>query len=227
MTFKGGREIFFEKFYVNAIYPGTEPADSTITSFFFHPDGTVDVTIPLVVQLSGMPLTSDLHFGLKVVPEATTATPDEYTLDPYYVFRAGTIQENSANIQDTIYIKMHRSSRLESRPEGIRLVVEIVPNDEVALGQYERIRTKVILTTTPIRPVWWTTTIENNLMGKYTEKKYKLFLNEIDKQAQMSTMLINERPDEAIKLVLRFKAWLNTQDPPIEEVDGSLMQVAI
>ncbi len=223
-TFQGGNEIFFEKFYVNAMYPGTESADSTTTSFFFYPEGTTEITAPLVVLLSGPLPASDLQFGLKVIPEATTANANEYSIDPHYVFKAN-LSEN--DIRDTIFVKLRYSERLKTRPEGVRLVVELVPNGQVGTGQVERIRAKIILKATAIRPAWWTSTVEANLMGVYTEKKFWLFLNEIDKTGKMSAQLINERPDEAIKLVLQFKAWLLQQNPPILEDNGNVMQVAI
>lgn len=45
----------------------------------------------------------------------------------------------------------------------------------------------------------------SNLLGDYSTKKYKLFLNEIDKKAEMSEELIREHPDKAIQLTLEFK----------------------
>jgi hypothetical protein len=212
---------------VNAIYPGTESADSTVATFFFYPDGTTDINVPLVVKLSGTPLTSELSFGLKVVAEETTANPEEYTIASSYSFRANTIADNSVDIRDTIYVQMHRSNRLENLPQGVRLVVELIPNTQVKVGQVERARAKIILTTNTTRPLWWSSTVASNLMGVYTEKKYKLFLNHIDTNAEMSEQLIQSSPDQAIKLVMKFKEWLNAQNPPIEEDDGSLMQVAI
>ena len=90
-VFKGVAQIYFDKFYMNAIKPGTEQADSTEMSIFFYPEGTPMLEVPLIVQLSGEPLISDVRFGLKVVKEGTTANPDEYALDDYYTFRAKDI----------------------------------------------------------------------------------------------------------------------------------------
>lgn len=227
LLFNGSHEIYFQKFYMNAIAPGREQADSTTMSFFFYPDGTSDVLVPLTVNLSGPLLTSDVRFGLKVVPELTTATPDEYTLDPSYTFRAQEVPEGVKTVTDIIQIKMHRSTRLAQMPAGVRLVVELIPGETVGLGQAERVRATIILTTRAIRPAWWTEDIERTLFGKYTEKKYKYFLNEIDKNAEMSEELIRNRPDQAIKLVMQFKTWLLEQNPPIYEEDGSLMEVGV
>lgn len=84
--FEDGHEIYFQKFYVNEVYPGTAEADSTELSFFFYPSGTQEIYAGLTVNLSGTLLTSDIQFGLKVVPGETTAHPDEYHLDEFLYF---------------------------------------------------------------------------------------------------------------------------------------------
>ena len=200
-TFNDGREIFFEKFYMDEVYPGTASADSTVISYFFYPDGTRDIEIPLVVCLSGRLLTSDV------------------------TFKSTTVGEDVTEVKDTVFVKIHRSARMDDAP--VRLIVELVPNEMIGLGQYERCRAKIIVSTIAIKPDWWTTEVTNNLLGTYSEKKYKLFLNEIDTNAEMSARLIQERPDQAIKLVMKFKAWLSEQNPPVTEEDGSIMKVAI
>ena len=65
-VFSAKNQIYFDKFYMNALAPGNEEADTTRASFFFYPDGTQEIKVNLVVQLSGMTLTSDLTFGLKL-----------------------------------------------------------------------------------------------------------------------------------------------------------------
>lgn len=226
-VFDGGNELFFEKFYEDEIFPGIGSADSTLSSFFFYPDGTQDIEVPLVLDLSGKLFAgSELKFGLKVVAEKTTANSSEYTIDPSYSFKL-KVKPNSKEIKDTILIKMHRSARLDQLPQGVKLVVELVPNGQVGLGQTERTRAKIILTTIASKPEWWTDEVTTSLLGQYSQKKFKVFLNEIDKDAEMNGKFIESRPDQAKKMVLAFKAWLNAQNPKILEEDGSLMEVAI
>ena len=218
--FRDKPEIYFEKFYLDATYPGVETKDSTEVSFFSYPEGTAFIQVPLVVNLSGRLLTRDLSFGLKVVPEATTANADEYELEDKYIFRAGTVAENSKQIQDTIYVKINYSSRLDQEPEGIALVLELVPNEEVGLGQLERRAAKIIVSSQAIPPEWWNEEVTNELLGPYSQTKYKLFLKEIDTTAKLNGTLIKEKPDEAIKLVMQFKEWLGKQNPPLEDENG-------
>ena len=111
-TFNDGREIFFEKFYMDEVYPGTASADSTVISYFFYPDGTRDIEIPLVVCLSGRLLTSDVTFGLKTVADGTTAVGEEYTLEPVYTFKSTTVGEDVTEVKNTVFVKIHRRARM-------------------------------------------------------------------------------------------------------------------
>ena len=110
---------------------------------------------------------------------------------------------------------------------AVRSVVELVPNDRIQLGQVERIRAKIIATTVQTQPVWWTSEVENELLGVYSQKKYKLFLENVDRNAEFNGDLIKNSPDQAIKKALEFKKWLSEQEPAIREDDGSLMVVNV
>ena len=102
--FDGGNAIYFDKFYTDAIYPGLESADSTVVSFFFYPDDVREVQAPLLVNLMGGSLQSDMTFQLKVVEDATTANPDEYKLADQYVFEARPDSVYETLIQEYFYI---------------------------------------------------------------------------------------------------------------------------
>lgn len=138
-VFEGRNQIYFEKFYMNALYPGTKEADTTRTSFFFFPENTKEIKVKLVVNLSGLELEKDLHFGLKTVEEGTTAKPEEYRLEKEYTFRKRALPTDMKEVKDTIEVSVLHSDRLaELGTDGVRLVVELVPNADVDLGQYER-----------------------------------------------------------------------------------------
>ncbi|MCR9011018.1 DUF4843 domain-containing protein [Gabonibacter chumensis] len=211
-VFHGTSQIYFDKFYMDALKPGTKQADSTVMSFFFFPEDTKEIEVPLVVQFSGVPLTSDLKFGLKVVKEATTANADEYKLDEYYTFHAKPIVPEQLEIKDTIHVKLLYTDRLKTLEGGVRLVVELVPMEGLELGQYERRRAVIISTALESRPEWWTQEVEITLLGRYSQKKYKLFLQHADPKGELNEELITNRPDLAIEYVLRFKKWL-TDNP--------------
>lgn len=226
MLFDDPNELFFEKFFEDETMPGTGSADETNVSFFFYPDGTQNIQAPLVVNLSGKLPAVPIPFSLRVVDELTTANSNEYTLAPSYTFDP-YIGPGITEVKDTIQIQLHRSPRLDQMPDGVTLVVELVPNEYFNLGQTERTRAKIVLTTLARQPDWWTTEVTNNLLGPYSQKKFRLFLNEIDKNAEMNADFIRDRPDMAIKMVLQFKTWLNEQSPAILDENGEPMTVAI
>ena len=109
--------------------------------------------------------------------------------------------------------------------ESVCLVVELVPGEGVGLGQLERRKAKIILTTKTTVPTWWDSNVEETLLGKYTDKKYKTFLNEIKGASDIDEEMIRQHPDKVIQLVMRFKVWL-AENPTMDE-DGRLMEVVI
>lgn len=220
-------EVYFEKFFMNALAPGTEAADSTEISFFFAEEDEKYMDAFLEVNLSGRPLSRNLHFGLKVIKDKTTALPNEYILEKEYVFRARPIPENATAIKDTIAIRFLRSERLKDMPDGIRLEIALTAGAETGVGQYERSHAVIILREEAIQPEWWTQEVEAELLGKYTAKKYKVFLRNIEGSRELDGKMIENRPDQARKLVLRFKKWLEQQNPPIYEEDGTPMKVEV
>lgn len=226
-VFSDKNEIYFDKFYINEFAPGTMQADSTVESFFFYPTNAVDINAKLLVCLSGKLLTEDISFKLKVVDEETTATPDEYTIDDEYIFHANTVKEGDSRITDVIKVKLHRSDRLKDLEEGVRLVVELVENENVGLGQHERRKAVIIMTEKTAKPLWWDNEVDKYLLGKYSQKKYKLFLDNVPSAEKLDADMIKDYPDDARKIALEFKAWLMKQDPLIIDEDGSIMKVSI
>ena len=200
-VFEGRNQIYFEKFYMNALYPGTKEADTTRTSFFFFPENTKEIKVKLVVNLSGLELEKDLHFGLKTV--------EEYRLEKEYTFRKRALPTDMKEVKDTIEVSVLHSDRLaELGTDGVRLVVELVPNADVDLGQYERRRAVIVWSEVEAKPDWWTHEVEWTLLGAYSYEKYKLFLQVVDTEGEFNENLIKNYPARAIAMVTEFKQWL-------------------
>lgn len=225
MVFGDEHHIYFDKFYKDAVKPGKETADSTAASFFFVADGVNEIEAKLVVHVTGKLLEHDRKFGLKVIPELTTANPDEYELAEYYVFRSHNVSKGAKNQSDTIGVKMLRSDRLKDMPYGVRLCVELVPMDDLQLGQSERIRAIINLTRDAVKPDWWDEEVTSILLGNYSSKKYKLFLEHIDKTASLNGDMLKYETYKAYDLVRKFKKWL--AENPTREDNGSRMTVNV
>ena len=211
-------EVYFLTYFTDEKAPGTAKADSTDVTFFFAKPTDDHVLAELIVVLAGRPITEDLHFGLKVVDEMTTANPDEYTLEDVYTFHARPIPENADMIQDTIQIRMNKSQRLDDLKDGVRLVLEIVPVEDVHVGQFERSRAVIHLTKDAVRPLWWTGEVGAYLLGSYSSLKYKTFLENVPGAYDLDGAMIENHPDEALKLVRAFKSWLS--ENPIYDTEN-------
>lgn len=216
MVFGYDHYVYFDKFWKDASYPGTEKADSTEVTFFFVGENETSTTADLIVVLAGRQLEKNLDFSLRVVPEMTTALPEEYTLEDHYTFRALPLKEDATRFQDTIQIQLNKSDRLDQLENGYRLVVEIVPNEQVKVGQYERSRSIIHIVKDPVRPAWWNSEVDIYLLGTYSATKYKLFLQNVPGAYELDKEMIEQRPDEARKLALEFKKWL-IQNPSEDE----------
>lgn len=218
--------VYFEKFWTDAVSPGTEKADSTMTTFFFAKESDNSVYADVVLIMSGRKLEKDLHFQLRVVDDMTTALPAEYTLQDEYVFHARPIADDAVAITDTIQIQLNRSERLEAMKDGYRLVVELVPNNEVKVGQTERSRAIIHVMHDPVKPDWWTKEVDTYLLGTYSAKKYKTFLENVEGAYDLDAEMIKNNSSLARKLALDFKKWL-IQNYPVYEEDGELMEVPV
>ena len=211
-------EVYFLKYFTDEKAPGTAKADSTDVTFFFAKPTDDHVLAELIIVLAGRPIAEDLHFSLKVVDEMTTANPDEYTLEDVYTFHARPIPENADMIQDTIQIRMNKSRRLDDLKDGVRLVLEIVPMEDVYAGQFERSRAVIHLTKDAVRPLWWTGEVGAYLLGSYSSLKYKTFLENVPGAYDLDGAMIENHPDEALKLVRAFKSWLS--ENPIYDTEN-------
>lgn len=208
--FSGTRQIFFDKFYMNEIAPGTEEADSTTATFFFLADEIPSLKVQLAVQLSGDLLTEDLTFGLRAVMEESTAKENAFALADSYTFRARPVPAGEKEVRDTIEVTLKRCPELTAAGEkGLRLVVELVPNENVGLGQYERRRAVIVWTDTEAKPDWWTAEVTHTLLGEYSKDKFLLFLEVVEGADQIDSDFVSEHPAKVIDMVNQFKAWLN------------------
>lgn len=229
-SFGTQRFVYFQKFWKDAPAPGTEKAEKTGVTFFFAEENDTHVYADLQVVLAGRPLEQDLHFKLRPVADMTTALPNEYSLDEFYVLRAKPLSADATQIDDTIHVKINRSERLETMKEGYQLTLEIVPTDEALVGQFERSRAVLQITKDPVRPDWWTKEVEISLLGPYSAKKYKLFLKNVEGADKFDGTLIKEHRDRAIQLVRNFKKWLEVQDPESlkdDELPGGYITVEV
>ena len=106
--------------------------------------------------------------------------------------------------------------------QGLQLEVELVPSEELGLGQYERRRAVIVWTNVLAQPEWWDYEVQYMLLGEYSYQKYRLFLEVVPGAAEIDETMISEQPSRVISMVSEFRQWLmeHVDDPE----DGALYQ---
>lgn len=188
--------------------------DTLSVSFFFYP-GQPQVQIAMPVELIGLMPGEDLHYKVQI-DTPTTASADQYSMAQEFVFRKG-------RTTDTAFITIINKPELATVTRLI--AVKIIPGDDVQPGATIFARRLFWISDMVSKPTWWDANMDNVYLGKYTEKKFRLFmqvtgvgdLGKLDFNLQRSYML-------------QFKAYLIAQKDagtPVLEADGTDMLATV
>lgn len=191
--------------------------DSTMVSFFFHP-GETELIVPLKVDLSGLPLNEEKEYQVVIVPEETTANAANYKLEGPFKFRAN-------RDADSLYVKVIKSDDLDTKK--LNLVIEIQGNENFIPGISSHGKAKIVLTSIASKPDWWDSKIEKAYLGKYSDKKFQLFI-----QVTGITDLTGRTSSEITAWALALKYYLQKHidagNPPIYDEDNNeVMKVPV
>lgn len=135
-------------------------------SFAFHP-GELKDTVPLLIKLMGKLKDQSRPVALTVDPSQTTAIASDYELPANIELRAG-------HAVDTIALILHHSDRLKTGKFKIRLALQ--ENENFRLGPLANRFIDITFSDMIARPGWWTTVVETNFLAKYSDNKYRLFI---------------------------------------------------
>jgi hypothetical protein len=144
----------------------TEEMDSIEYSFAFHPGAEID-TVPVIVKLVGKLSDQDRPIALAVDASHTTAISGDYELPDPVVLRAG-------RAVDTIQLVLHKSDRLKTQKFRIRLLLD--ENEHFLLGPPDNRHIDITFSDMIARPSWWSSVVETNFLDKYSDTKYRLFI---------------------------------------------------
>ena len=130
------------------------------------------------------------------------------------------------SLYDTIYVHLEKYAALDQEDANghmpvVTLCLELQAVDELQLGDRTHRRITFKISNEITQPAWWNNTVKNNLLGNYTKKKYLLFLEVIEPDLS-DTSLQNIQ-----EWAIQFRRYLESQDPPIYEEDGTLMEVKV
>lgn len=176
---------------VNYIYLATDSAEidsvsSIEYSFAFHPGADID-TVPVLIKLVGKLSDQDRPVTVTVETSHSTAIESDYDL-PDPVLRAG-------RAVDTIHLVLHNSDRLKAQKFRIRLMLN--ENAHFLPGPPKNQHIDITFSDMIARPGWWSTTVETNFLGQYSDAKYRLFI-EATGIADMTGLSENEQRAYAI-----------------------------
>ncbi|MEO9020959.1 MAG: DUF4843 domain-containing protein [Ginsengibacter sp.] len=216
---KDAIEVYHNSDYLYFDLPSN---DSTTLSFFFHP-GKSTVEIPLIVRLIGKPAPIDRYFNVEVDSKGTTLPSQYYTLPAKPIFRAG-------HATDTIFVSFKNYPELKTIYKTLRINLE--SNEKFALGPTKHSSAFISVTDQASKPAWWDPNNyvelygeENYELGRFTVKKYSLFI-EVTGIVDMTDLSF----DEQRAAELQFKYYLIEQKDNGHEVmedDGTPMTVYI
>ncbi|MGN6416795.1 MAG: DUF4843 domain-containing protein [Pseudobacter sp.] len=135
-------------------------------SFAFHPGADKD-TIPLLVKLMGKLKDENRAVAITVAASQTTAIASDYQLPATLTFRAG-------RALDTLLLVLNKSDRLKTSKFKIRIALQA--NEHFSLGPLANQYADITFSDMIARPDWWTSVVETNFLDKYSDTKYRLFI---------------------------------------------------
>jgi hypothetical protein len=178
-------------------------SDTTVFSFFFYRDDVVEY--PMIVRLTGDPGEAR-SFKMVANKEQSTLSEDLYNIPDNYTFREGMLQ-------DTITVTLKNHADLLTNQYV--LVLELKDGDGLlsAGGSYGKAVLKV--SDKAEKPDWWDDYFARDYLGKYSRKKFELFV-----QVAGEGDLGDKTQGEKRVLTLKFKHWLEKQNPPIYDEEN-------
>lgn len=209
--------------------------DSVVYSFQTYPSGEIVAEVP--VRVRGHWLTAPRVFTVSANPDSTNLPATAFELPEKCEFAPG--QE-----LDTIRIKFFNNFE-DLKNKTYRLFLQINESDNVKQGEYAYRKAKFYVSDKLEKPTWWSRNdntesnpyniVEQVYLGKYSVKKYKLFL---DRLAEDNASFDGEDMVVMKKYALRLKYWLEDFNsnpdniasgaaPMKDEENDQLMQVPV
>ncbi len=168
-TYSGVNGIGFEKSLIK---------DSIVYSFAFHPDVEIgEIEIP--VEIMGPMMDYDRAYRYEIDPRSTAREGIDYQK----LSLVGKIA--SKQVKDTIRIKVIKNEDMLG--QAYSLFIRLVPAEDFIIGIEERNLAKVYMSDILTRPKWWDEWYEDNVMGTYSDKKYR-YLIEITGESDLEAL---------------------------------------
>lgn len=208
MTYDGDNYINFVKEY---------STDSTLHSFAFDTKSE-KASVPLEVEIASTIENHGREFKIRFLPAESSAKEGIHfkAINETFTFRGGYSV-------DTVYIEINKTADLKTNE--VCAVFEIIDNGYFKPGILSKVKARVFMTDKLSRPGWWDSWHEENGLGIYSEKKFRLFIE----QTGISNLDYNNLEDMTYSdmraYVLRFKSYV--LENKIKEENGNPMIIPI
>ncbi|WP_294139418.1 DUF4843 domain-containing protein [uncultured Sanguibacteroides sp.] len=189
--------------------------DSSTCSFLAYPDDN-QLLFPVVVEVVGKPSTEDRNYKIVVADEYTNATTANYDLPASFVMKAG-------KVIDTCWVTFKKTDEIATRALRLSLKLEVTP--DFRLGQTDRLGNIIYVSNMIAKPDWWNSTVTNSYLGEYSDKKYRLFIQETG-----MADIDSDNTDELRYYTIIFKNYLlkeKDKGTPVKEENGMEMTVEL
>lgn len=182
--------------------------DTVYVSFFNNP-GKDELKVPFKINLIGNILDSDTEYSVEVIDSLTTAVAGEYALPEKILFRKGVPT-------DSLYITIFKKESLLTKSATVTL--QIAENENFRVGYSDRQQIKLRFDNIISKPSWWNKEIESVYLGKFSPKKYQLY---IETSGKTSTEGLEGW--QLREICLKMKKRI--EEEKITEEDGSPMEI--
>lgn len=169
--------------------------DSLFYSFKLNPSKITD-RIPVEIELIGRLLDEDEEIKIEIDSEYSNTSDKLFALPEKIIFH----KQKSI---DTIYIDVFKPKELT---DTTKVVFRLVENTFFKPGLKENRIFKLIVNDKLSKPEWWNSIIEDEFLGKYSDKKFSLFI-----QVTEVSDLSDKNESEKRALALKFKYYLQKQ----------------
>ena len=196
--FEDSNELYFNLPYLNT---PRDDADTVMVSFFFYKESVNTLDMPLYVHLSGDLLVSPEAYSLETITDETSLPEENYAFGEYFYPRGQVV--------DTITFQIFRSERLKTKVDTLSITFKT--NDVFRPGQREYAKRVLLVTAKPLQPDWWDRDFSFAMLGRYSPKKLRLFVETVADEIEDILHFGDLDPALQRKACLKFKYWLEAE----------------
>lgn len=190
-----------------------EVTDSSVCSFLAYPHDN-ELAFPVEVEVIGLPSEGEREYKISVDQDNSTAMIANYRLPEKFTMKPGKVRDTCL----ITFVKTEEISKV-----ALRLNLKLEPTADFMLGPTECRYAIIYVSNVMIRPEWWTDNVARIYLGKYSDEKYRLFI-EVTGKAEIDI----DDTDELRKCTIMLKHYLEKkkdEGTPVFEKDGTEMTV--